>query len=73
MENCQDGLSSVCRYHVKHLFLGMGECKVSGCTYHHQDDVKDFTKSAMLKWLALKLAGDSDYLKLKTAIESKAR
>lgn len=64
---------TVCRYHVKHLFLDMSECNVSGCTYHHQDDVKDFTKFAMLKWLALKLPGDSDYAKLKSAIESKAR
>ena len=51
----------------------MSECNVSGCTYHHQDDVKDFSKFAMLKWLALKLPGDSDYAKLKSAIESKAR
>lgn len=64
---------TVCRYHVKHLFLGMSECSVAGCAYLHQDDVTDFTKSAMLKWLATKLAGDSDYVKLKSAIESKAR
>ena len=64
---------NVCRYHVKHLFLGMGACTVVGCTFLHQDDVKDFTKSVMLKWLSSKLSGDSDYAKLEAAIKTLAR
>jgi hypothetical protein len=64
--------NTVCRYHAKHLYLDMSPCTVPNCTYHHQNNAKDFTKSEMLQWLKSKLSGDSDYQKLVVAIKSRA-
>ena len=65
--------SGNCRQNVKALFIGRPACPIVGCAFHHQANVKSFTKAEMLSWLNRTCGDDSDFDDLVTAIKSKAR